>query len=127
VVDDDSLRPWLTSIAVFTARRQIRRYGRRKSFLLFSHDDLPEVAAPVSNPEIQEALRATYRVLSRLPADERIAFTLRFIDGMELAEIAGACRVSLATIKRRVLRGKLRFEKIASQYDELSEWMKGRR
>jgi RNA polymerase sigma-70 factor (ECF subfamily) len=126
VVDHASLRPWLTSIAVFTARQQIRRYARRKLFIFGSGDDLPELAAPVSNPEINEALRATYRVLSKMPVDERIAFTLRFIDGMELAEIASACRVSLATIKRRVARGKHRFETIASQYDELSDWLKGR-
>lgn len=125
VADPESLRSWLTSIAVFTARKQIRRYARRRFFVLYPHEDFPEPEAPVSTPEIEEALRTTYRVLAKMPADERIAFTLRFVEEMELGEMAKACRVSLATIKRRLQRSKERFEKIASQYDELSEWLKG--
>ena len=127
VVGPESLRPWLTSIAVFTARDAIRRRTRRRFLLLAPSDDLPETEAPVPTPEIDEALRTTYRVLSKMPADERIAFALRFIDGMELVEVAGACRVSLATVKRRVQRSRQRFVSIASQYDELSEWLRGER
>jgi RNA polymerase sigma-70 factor, ECF subfamily len=123
VVDPESLRPWLTSIAVFTARDALRRRARRRFLLLTSNDDLPETEAPVPTPEVDEALRTTYRVLSKVPADERIAFALRFIDGMELVEVASACRVSLATIKRRVQRSRQRFVSIAAQYDELSEWL----
>jgi RNA polymerase sigma-70 factor (ECF subfamily) len=124
VVGPDSLRPWLTSIAVLTARSAIRRRVRRRILLLTPGDDLPETEAPVSTPEVGEALRTTYRVLEKMPADERIAFALRFIDGMELVEVAQACRVSLATIKRRVQRSRQRFVSIASQYDELSEWLR---
>jgi RNA polymerase sigma-70 factor (ECF subfamily) len=122
VVGPESLRAWLTSIAVFTARDAIRRRARRR-FLLAPSDELPETEAPVSTPEVVEALRTTYRVLAKMPADERIAFALRFIDGMELVEVAEACRVSLATIKRRVQRSRQRFVSIASQYEELAEWL----
>jgi RNA polymerase sigma-70 factor (ECF subfamily) len=123
LTDPASLRSWLTSIAVFTAREEIRRRARRKFFLLTAQDDLPEAEAPVSDPEIEEAFQTTYRVLGKMPADERIAFALRFIEGMELAEMACACRVSLATIKRRVQRSRQRFESIAAQYDELADWL----
>jgi RNA polymerase sigma-70 factor (ECF subfamily) len=123
VAGPDSLRGWLTSIAVFTARDAIRRRTRRRLLLLAPNDDLPEAEAPVSTPEVDEALRTTYRVLGKMPADERIAFALRFIDGMELVEVAQACRVSLATIKRRVQRSRQRFVSIASQYEELAEWL----
>jgi RNA polymerase sigma-70 factor (ECF subfamily) len=123
VDDPASLRAWLTSVAVFTARVEIRRRARRRFFLLAPGAELPEMEAVVSNPEVDEAVRATYRVLGKLPADERIAFALRFIEGMELTEVASACRVSLATIKRRVQRARERFESIASRYPELAEWM----
>jgi RNA polymerase sigma-70 factor (ECF subfamily) len=122
-----ALRPWLTSIAVFTARQEIRRRARRRFFRLTAYEDLPDVEAPRSSPEADEALRTTYRLLGRMPADERIAFALRFIDGMELTEVAAACRVSLATIKRRVQRARQRFEAMASHYEELSEWLEGGR
>src|SRR5205814_3393739 len=104
------------------ARFEIRRRARRRFFLLAANDELPEMEAVVSNPEVDEAVRATYRVLNKLPADERIAFALRFIDGMELSEVASACRVSLATIKRRLLKARQRFDAMAAHYDELSDW-----
>jgi RNA polymerase sigma-70 factor (ECF subfamily) len=123
VVGPESLRAWLTSIAVFTARDAVRRRARRRFLLLTAYEDLPETEAPVPSPEVDEALRTTYRVLGKMPPDERIAFALRFIDGMDLVDVANACRVSLATIKRRVQRSRQRFASIASQYDELSEWL----
>jgi RNA polymerase sigma-70 factor (ECF subfamily) len=93
--------------------------------LLFLADDVPDIEAPAAPPEDKEALRATYRILSRLPADERIAFALRFIDGMELTEVAAACRVSLATIKRRVARAKSTFEAEAGHHPSLGPWLEG--
>jgi RNA polymerase sigma-70 factor, ECF subfamily len=119
----EALRGWLASIAVFRARSEIRRRARNRWFPLFSSDHLPDVAAPVSTPEIDEAVRATYRILAKLPADERIAFALRFIDGMQVTEVAVACRVSLATIKRRLTRAQKRFLTIARGVPEISDWI----
>jgi RNA polymerase sigma-70 factor (ECF subfamily) len=123
--EPDALRAWLSRIAVFRARAEIRRRTRRKWLSLFAPEDLPDIEAPEVTPETSEALRATYRVLSRLPADERIAFALRFIDGMELVEVADACEVSLATIKRRLARAQKRFATMAAEYSELSAWTTG--
>jgi RNA polymerase sigma-70 factor (ECF subfamily) len=58
-----------------------------------------------------------------LPADERIPFALRFIDGMELTEVARACTVSLATIKRRLSRAEQRFTAFAALEPALAEWL----
>ena len=120
----EALRGWLASIAVFRARAEIRRRTRSRWFPLFAVDRLPEVAAPVSTPEIDEAVRATYRVLTKLPADERIAFALRVIDGMQVNEVADACRVSVATVKRRLSRAERRFVTIARGVPEIAEWLK---
>jgi len=119
----DSLRAWLGSIAVFRARAEIRARARSRWFPLFGSDDLPETAANVASPETNEAVRTTYLVLEKLAADERIAFALRFIDGMELVEVAEACEVSLATIKRRLARAQTKFTNIARTYPALSEWL----
>lgn len=124
VTRPESLRPWITSVAVFTARDELRR-RRRKRFLMFLADDVPDIEAPSAPPEAKEALRATYHILSTLPADERIAFALRFIDGMELTEVAAACRVSLATVKRRVARAKSAFEAHAGHHPSLAPWLEG--
>jgi RNA polymerase sigma-70 factor (ECF subfamily) len=88
-------------------------------------DELPDVQASAAPPEVLDALRATYAALDKLPADERIAFALRFIDGMELTEVAAACDTSLATIKRRLARAGARFEVEARKHPVLEAWLEG--
>jgi RNA polymerase sigma-70 factor (ECF subfamily) len=119
----ESLRAWLASIAVFRARAEIRARARSRWFPLFDSDELPEADARVATPEIDEAVRTTYQVLDKLAVDERIAFALRFVDGMELVEVAEACDVSLATIKRRLARAQTKFLNIARTYPALTEWL----
>ncbi len=121
-----ALRGWLTQIAVFTARGRIRKRVRWR-FLMFSpNDEMPEQEAIVAPAEISEALKKTYSVLNQLKPDERIPFALRFIDGMELTEVARACGTSLATIKRRLSRAQTRFVELAEGEPALREWVEGR-
>ncbi|MFT3764521.1 MAG: sigma-70 family RNA polymerase sigma factor [Minicystis sp.] len=122
--DPRALKAWMTGIAVHTARAAIQRRVRRRWLTFLAPEDLPEPEAP-STGDAGEALRATYAVLDQLPADERIAFVLRVIDGMELTEVAAACGVSLATIKRRLARAEERFTTLARDHDVLHEWLEG--
>jgi RNA polymerase sigma-70 factor (ECF subfamily) len=64
--------------------------------------DIDAVAARVAGPDVAAELRGIYKRLERLPADLRIAFLLRRVEGMELEEVARATGVSLATAKRRI-------------------------
>src|SRR4051812_43727503 len=90
LLDPNTLRSWLAAISVNQVRMELRRRSRRRLIRL-PQNDLPEVPVPGHSPEHGEALRATYHVLGRLSVDERIPFALRFIDGMELTDIADAC------------------------------------
>lgn len=121
----DALRAWLGSIAVFTARARIRQRRRWRILELVPHERLPEREQMRASPEVDEAVRATYRVLERMGKDDRIAFALRFIDGMELSQIAEHCRVSLSTIKRRLTKATERFERLARREASLHEWLDG--
>ena len=123
--DPNAMRGWITGIAVYVARGEIRRRIRARWFPLFASNELPEVEASPPSIEANEAVRATYRVLSKLPTDERIAFALRFIDGMELVQVADACGVSLATIKRTLARAQKKFGTIARTCPELNELVEG--
>jgi RNA polymerase sigma-70 factor, ECF subfamily len=123
--DPSALKGWLTMIAVHVARSAIAR-RRRWSWLWFlPAEELPEVDAGAASGEVLDALRATYAALDRLPVDERIAFALRFVDGMELTEVAAACDTSLATIKRRLARAGARFEAEARRRPALEAWLEG--
>lgn len=121
--DARNIRGWVTVIAVNTARSALKRRARRRWLGLSPSDrEPPELAGEVDD-EALEALEHAYRALDRMPADERIAFTLRFIDGMELGEVADACAVSLATIKRRLARAQQRFVTLARHDEVLRGWL----
>lgn len=127
--EPESLRAWLSSIAVFVAREAIRRKRRRRWLVFLPAEDRPEPLAGAASFEARAALRVFYELLDGFAADERIAFTLRYVEGMELTEVAEACRVSLATIKRRLkrasddfyVRGRARAE-LVDWFEEGSRW-----
>jgi RNA polymerase sigma-70 factor (ECF subfamily) len=99
------VRDWLVSIAVFRARALIRR-RRRLAWLHLG--DPREHEEPEASPasDVDGAVRALYRVLRTMPADDRVVFALRYVAGFELAEVAEARGVSLATVKRWLQRAE---------------------
>lgn len=125
LLEPHALRSWLAAISVNCVRVELRRRTRSRRISLFPQHDLPEVASPSNAPEVEAAVRATYQVLARLAADERIPFALRFIEGMELTEIASACQVSLATVKRRLASAQKKFTSLARSHPELGAYVEG--
>lgn len=117
-----ALSSWLTSIAVFTGRETIRRRSRWR-WLWFTADP-PERPAPQPSAEVSDAARAVYALLDQLPVDERIVFALRAVDGMDLRELAAACKISVPTVRRRLARAERRFHALAAQCDSLSAWVR---
>lgn len=122
--DPNALRSWLGSIAVRKARKLIAHRRRWRFIRSVPPSELPEREAPTSSVEVSEALRCTYRILDSMPVEERIAFALRHIDGMELTDVAQLTEVSLATIKRRLARAHRRFVDAARDSDALAGWLR---
>jgi RNA polymerase sigma-70 factor (ECF subfamily) len=123
LADHDRLRGWLTGIAVFCARAHIRRRARRRWLSLFAPQRTASAEQAPPSSEARLALRDVYELLDRLPFDERMAFALRIIDGMSLPDAAEACRVSLATFKRRLTRAERAFLEAAQQRPRLLPWL----
>jgi RNA polymerase sigma-70 factor (ECF subfamily) len=118
--EPDALKTWVTSIAVFKARRVLRQRRRRNWLRLAAPEELDRIVpASGAGSELAEAMHCTYVVLNELPTDERIAFALRYIEGMELVELAEACRTSVATVRRRLQRAQERFLRKARRYPVL--------
>jgi RNA polymerase sigma-70 factor (ECF subfamily) len=115
-----ALKAWLTHVAVFSARGAIRRRKRRR-WLAF-RAEVPDRAQPWATPDLQDAAGAVYRIFERMPEDERLPFALRMLEGLSLEEVAAACGMSLATARRRLVRGERRFFKLAREYEALSAW-----
>ena len=100
-----ALRAWLSQIAVGLVRHRIRR--RRLTRLLGldrGADDatLAALAAPGLSAEGRVELALVDDVLRRLRTEARIAWMLRRVEGLELAEVASLAGCSLATAKRRI-------------------------
>jgi RNA polymerase sigma-70 factor (ECF subfamily) len=114
-----ALKSWLVGITVFTAQEWIRRRKR------VGPPQLPEVAAEreggATSPETIEAFRSVAAVMNRMDDDDRTMFVLRFLEGMNLDEIATATRLSISTARRRVIRAEDRFRELLSEFPALLE------
>ena len=101
----EAFRGWLAQIAVSRARR---RFRKQKLLRLLGLDGGVDEATMslVAGPDASAAVRANMatlqQLLARLPTDQRLAWSLRHIQGDSLEEVALHCDCSLATAKRRV-------------------------
>jgi RNA polymerase sigma-70 factor (ECF subfamily) len=118
----EALKSWLHGIAVFTAQEWLR--ARKRMGHPQPPGAGPDRPAVSASPETREAVRALYQVLDTFPEDERIAFVLRFVERMDLAEMAAVCRVSLSTTRRRIKRAEARFRKALPSYPAIEERLK---
>jgi RNA polymerase sigma-70 factor (ECF subfamily) len=121
--DPSALLAWMQTIAAYTAHKTIRARRARCWLRFWEPAELPDVPTQGLDPEVAEAYQHTYALLSRFSAAERVAFTLRYIDGMEVNRVAEICGVSLATIKRRLARAERRFVGAAQRDEVLRPWL----
>lgn len=98
--DPEKLKPWLTRLTVNVARRALRTRSRRRALLFVSSEPTSEHASPSASPEVVDLIERVFDILGSLRPNHRLAFSLRYIEGMTLPEGAEAVGVSLATYKR---------------------------
>ncbi|NLE85696.1 MAG: sigma-70 family RNA polymerase sigma factor [Myxococcales bacterium] len=103
--DPHRLKQWLIQIAVrkvhriFRRRRLLRVLGIRSSE---NPDTLEQWAHPTTNAEVRAELALLDKALHGVTPAQRIAWMLRYVEGMSLDEVAFECSCSLATAKRRI-------------------------
>jgi RNA polymerase sigma-70 factor (ECF subfamily) len=119
----ERVKSWLTTIAIFVARAHIRLRSRRNWLRMFSPEQTQPRQLDQPSSEARRALLEVYQVLDQMPVDERMAFVLRFINGMTLPDAAEACETSLATLKRRLVRAEKKFVAAARQRPALEQWL----
>lgn len=105
-----ALHAWLGTVTVRVARR---RLFARRVLALFGLDPQPEygeLADPQAGPEQRLQLARLYRALDELPAQHRLAWSLRHVQGEPLDEVARLCECSLATAKRRIAAAETALE-----------------
>jgi RNA polymerase sigma-70 factor (ECF subfamily) len=102
--DPSALRSFLIGITLHVAKSELRR-RRAKRWLRLSDDGVlaeADVLAEDERHEPRAAVQRLYEVLDRVSDERRMVFVLRFVEGLELAELSAVLDCSLATTKRRV-------------------------
>ena len=110
---DSSLSTWLTRIAVNLMRdhlrsRSLRFWQKTRGSSLDVMDISDWVPDGRSSPEsltvARDRVAAVWRAVGSLSAQQRTVFVLRFVEEMELDEIAGTIGMNLSTVKSHLYR-----------------------
>jgi RNA polymerase sigma-70 factor (ECF subfamily) len=97
-----AVKAWLARITVRRAVRRLRRHRLRSFFSLEALPADAKLADDGVTPEQKAEVASTYRMIERLPVRQRVVWVLKHVEGETLDSIAEICRVSKATVQRRL-------------------------
>jgi RNA polymerase sigma-70 factor (ECF subfamily) len=117
----ESLRFFVTAIAIRRAREEIKRRRVRRSASPFLGDKVPLWSGTV-NPEARDLLGHVSRAMATLDPQEQTVYLLRQIQGLELAEIASTLGISVSTVRRRLRRVARILDELIESDDALSDY-----
>lgn len=101
------VRPWLVTIAVRLAQSRMTR-RRRRTWL---RQQFTRAAPTVSDPRDRAPADELYSALDQIPDKLRIPWILARVEGQRLEDVACACGISLATVKRRIADAQTRLDR----------------
>lgn len=102
VRDPAAVKGWLARVTVRAARQRLRKRSLRRLIGLDEPAAYERVADSSVAADDRALLARVYRVLDGMPANHRLAWALRHIEGEPLENVAALCGCSLATAKRRI-------------------------
>lgn len=102
--DPQALRAFVIAITLRVARYHIRRHKTRRFVMLSRTPELDDARFRQAECASQHALSKFQDILEKLSERDRVAFILRFVEGLEAAEIAESLGVSVPTARRRFVR-----------------------
>jgi RNA polymerase sigma-70 factor (ECF subfamily) len=122
--DPSALRSYLIGITLHVAKSELRRRRARRWLLLSDDGDVvePEATADEGH-EPRAAVLRLYAVLDRISDERRTVFVLRYVEGLELGELAAVLDCSLATAKRRVADAARRVSLLAASDPLLAPYL----
>jgi RNA polymerase sigma-70 factor, ECF subfamily len=110
VRDARTIKGWLATLTVRHAGRRLRR-KKIAIFFGLGADTFDQTPSGGASPEQVTLARQLCRVLNQLPVNDRLAWTLRHIEGEQLESVAALCVCSLATAKRRIAAAQLTIDR----------------
>lgn len=104
----EETKGWLAKVTVRRCVRQLRMRRLWAMVDLAADPSYDRLADPGAGPDERQLVIEVYRALDRVPAKERVAWTLRHVEGESLERVAVLCDCSLATAKRRIAAAQRR-------------------
>jgi RNA polymerase sigma-70 factor (ECF subfamily) len=120
-----SLRCFLIGIAMRVAGSELRRRRVRRFMRLAPAEELEGGPSSPRDDDAREAVSRLYEILDRVDSRTRMLFVLRYIEALELTEIAEVLDVSLATAKRHLSRAGDRIFNLAGRDETLLAYLSG--
>jgi RNA polymerase sigma-70 factor (ECF subfamily) len=112
-----SIRSFVFSVAVRVVSEEVRRFAwRRRIMERRPAPPTPATSSP-ADFEIRETMLCIQRSLDGMCDKHRAVFVLRYVEGMDLGEIAVALGISRATVKRHLARVMASVQKSIWQAD----------
>jgi RNA polymerase sigma-70 factor, ECF subfamily len=118
-----ALKGFIISITVLTTRREIRRRKLRRFVGLGEAAEVADLRLVQDEDQSREALKRFYRILDTIRTRDRTAFVLRFIEGMEVSDIATALGCSVPTVRRCFTRAWQRVSLLAKRDPFLADYL----
>jgi RNA polymerase sigma-70 factor (ECF subfamily) len=110
--DPEAVRPWLTRIAVRRSRRWLKRHWYRRLFKTGDPSAIDEMVDSAASPEDRAEVAGVYTALAQMPADERVVWVLRAVEGETLESIASLVGCSVSTVQRRLRAAEAFMERL---------------
>jgi RNA polymerase sigma-70 factor (ECF subfamily) len=104
VREPEALAGFILSVTLGVARNEFRRRKIRAIIGLRPTEDMPGQTDEWRTQDAREEIAALYRLLDRLSAGERSLFVSRYVEKLEITEVATIHDISISTAKRRLRR-----------------------
>ena len=122
---ESKLSTWLYRIAVSKAMDHLRKKKRKKRFafiqsLFGANDELvhdpPDFDHPGVKLDNKEQARALFQAIEQLPENQKVAFTLHRIEGLNYQEISEIMKTTVASVESLLHRSRKNLRKILENY-----------
>jgi RNA polymerase sigma-70 factor, ECF subfamily len=104
--DRANFKGWLFRIVSNQCKTHLKRRRRDADSLLDHADDLAAPDDAGADAEAEDVRGRVHDALQRLPAEQREALVLKYVEGVSLPEMAGLLGASVPALKMRLLRGR---------------------
>lgn len=120
---DDPARfaPWAFRIVTNKAADWVRKTGRGRDLFRELSDESEQPAEPPPAPDNDTSPDDLHAAIDRLPAGQRAALSLHYLEGLGVREVARALAIPPGTVKSRLHHGRETLKRILERRNRRDE------